>query len=420
MAKQRVEKEFSTGNFRKETYFAGSNPIEEFDSHADKKDMLYTVQAISLELIDIDYFKRKGGVLPRVLGERVLSGQMSPAEAITNWEDMVLANENRKLKTTFKKLVMLAEHIKSTGLLHPIHIFPKSEDIGRYQIIEGERRYWAHWLLRKRGFEDYAVIPSVIQDGPSDLIQFSENEDSSPLTTLGITRQAALAYLHKLEIFPEEESFKETSYWSYYKLAAQSVEALTGMKRLPNNFWEDIQRDTGKSRPQILRYLSLLTLSNEALEIADQWNLGINVLISIIEADDNFQNELVELAASYLLPKSDIERLVRLSRLPNKATYRQAVDTIKNPKRDSKKNKVYSRSSSIESSSLKVLESISRLKKVTSGDFTSFARRIIGNVHPDQVSELIADFQSILESLIYEYEQAFKSDSENVNSKTYF
>jgi hypothetical protein len=94
------------------------------------------------------------------------------------------------------------------------------------------------------------------------------------------------------------------------------------------------------------------------------------------------------------------------------------VDAIKNPKRDSKKKKVYSRRPSVESSSLKVLESISRLKKVTSGDFTSFARRIIGNVHPDQASELIEDFQSILESLIYEHEQVVKSDRANANSKT--
>jgi hypothetical protein len=357
-------------------------------------------------------------VLPRKLGKRVLAGQMSPAEAITTWEELVLADENEMQKNTFNELVTLAEHIQSTGLLHPIHIFPKSEDLDRYQIIAGERRSWAHWLLRKRGYEDYAVIPSVIQDGPSDLIQFSENEDSSPLNTLGITRQAAIAYLHKLEIYPKDESFKETSYWSYYKLAAKSVEELTGMKRLPNNFWEDIQSDTGRGRTQNLKYLSLLSLSDEDLEIADQWRLSLNVLLPIMDANEKYRSELVELAAFYSLSKLDIDRLVSLSRLPNSATYRHAVDAIKNPKRDSKKKKVYSRRPSVESSSLKVLESISRLKKVTSGDFTSFARRIIGNVHPDQASELIEDFQSILESLIYEHEQVVKSDRANANSKT--
>ena len=88
-------------------------------------------------------------LLPGDLAEAVNRGEMAPAAAAREW--LRRAETDSTLATDVRELQRLAGAVAQHGLINPITIRPAESDPGRYLIVTGERRYWAHVLLALEG-----------------------------------------------------------------------------------------------------------------------------------------------------------------------------------------------------------------------------------------------------------------------------
>ena len=65
-----------------------------------------------------------------------------------------------------KGIAKLAENIKALGLIEPITVYKKSDD-GKYVILVGQRRFWAHQFLNynypNEKFGKEEQLPNVIK-----------------------------------------------------------------------------------------------------------------------------------------------------------------------------------------------------------------------------------------------------------------
>ncbi len=102
-------------------------------------------------------------LLPGDLAAQVHSGELTPAEAMAEWQKRARANEaDQALKRDLDELGRLADSIAQHGLINPISVrrVPGNTPVPagvNYLIVTGERRYWAHVLL--------AVAGRPIQEG---------------------------------------------------------------------------------------------------------------------------------------------------------------------------------------------------------------------------------------------------------------
>ena len=79
---------------------------------------------------------------------------------------------DRELADELETIRHLAETIKNDGLINPVSVQPADDGSGRYKILAGERRYWAHRLLGKQEIE-----ARVYNTPPSNLVRFQFHEN---------------------------------------------------------------------------------------------------------------------------------------------------------------------------------------------------------------------------------------------------
>ena len=137
-----------------------------------------------------------------------------------------------------------------------------------YRVETGERRYWASWLLRDfiPGYTGDGMIPCIIipAQQASPFRQAKENTVRSGLTAVAMARQAALLMLtiHGYEIPSDavtNDFYRQALDLSLQSKQEFSIQLLSAMG--------------GISRSQFSRYKTLLKLSDEALELADRYNV---------------------------------------------------------------------------------------------------------------------------------------------------
>jgi hypothetical protein len=132
---------------------------------------------IDLGRIESD-FDQPRRILPSDLHERLRNGQISPREAV---EQLLRRRDSDDLARMILEgdgetsgLLGLAESIGEVGLRQPINVY-EIADLEHptgvaYCIGEGERRYWAHWLLVLEGRQEFRRIRCVVERGvPGDL-----------------------------------------------------------------------------------------------------------------------------------------------------------------------------------------------------------------------------------------------------------
>ncbi len=92
-------------------------------------------------------------LLPADLAEQVQTGQISPLEAVGEWQKRgKTKTAEPAMKRDIEELERLANSIAQHGLINPISVrrVPGNANVPdgvKYLIITGERRYWAHALL---------------------------------------------------------------------------------------------------------------------------------------------------------------------------------------------------------------------------------------------------------------------------------
>jgi hypothetical protein len=358
-----------------------------------------------LATIEPDFYQGRGGVLPRNLTFEVLHKTTGHIEALETWIKGLV--EGTPEHEDYLQLVGLKESIRDVGLLHPIHIYMDAET-KTLRLLAGERRYWAFWLLRMETGE-YETIPAVIHAEPSRFLQITENEEVEPLSTIGRARQIAIAYLETLGIFPPADPpVSDEEYWGFYRQALLGPEELLGQKRLPDNFWPQLEDKLGMHRVSMLGFLGLLRLPEAGLHQADKWRLNQSQIEAILSAPEDLQGKFVDLVIGHLLPAPEIKRLARLASMPGRGAFEAALRDLENPRSEEQKYKRRQRPP-IEVQMTKMFSTFRGVQKVTGGDFRGLARLIVAN-KPKEAGELCNQLEAAAAALRAELESAAKED----------
>lgn len=160
-------------------------------------------------------------------------------------------NPRKKLRE--ESLQELSDNIRTVGLLHPICLRPKQGEENTYEIVYGERRYWAAIMA------DLLFIPAIIRN-----LTDSEAED------LAISEN-----LHRENISPREEG------------AAYKQALATGRHTIDSMIVK-----YGKSKSYIQSRLKICELIDEMAELLDKEEINIGVAVEVAKYSEDVQREV--------------------------------------------------------------------------------------------------------------------------------
>jgi hypothetical protein len=188
-----------------------------------------------------------------------------------------------------RDLVNLAVTIRDEGQVNPLTVVDVSQGVTRlFRIETGERRYWATWLLRDfmPHYTGDGMIPCLIipAEKASVFRQAKENTARSGLSAVALARQAALLLLvvHGYDM-PDTVVTND-----FYRQALEIN--LRGKREYTDAI---LSAMGGMNRSQFSRYKSLLSLSDEALELADRHGIEEHKLRYVLPLDSEFHVEIL-------------------------------------------------------------------------------------------------------------------------------
>ncbi|HUN08255.1 MAG TPA: ParB N-terminal domain-containing protein [Aggregatilineales bacterium] len=203
-------------------------------------------------------------------------------------------------------LVNLAITIRDDGQVNPLTVVDVSQGAMRlYRIETGERRYWATWLLRDfiPEYSGDGMIPCIIIPAAQSSVfrQAKENTARSGLSAIAMARQAALLLLtvHGCEI-PAYAVGND-----FYRQALNLD--LRGKREYTDAI---LSAMGGISRSQFSRLKSLLTLSDEALELADRHDVDEGKLRYVVEVPSEAQCEAIQQIVAFDLTVKQIKDML--------------------------------------------------------------------------------------------------------------
>ncbi len=219
----------------------------------------------------------------------------------TEAEAPVLSPEEQLVRD----LVNLAVTIRDDGQVNPLTVVDVTQGVTRlYRIETGERRYWATWLLRDfiPGYESNGMIPCIIipAERASAFRQAKENTARTGLSAIAMARQAALLllYVHGCEI-PDgpvtQDFYRQALELDLRGKREYTVEILAAMGGIKKSHFSTIK--------------ALLSLSDEALEIADRHNIEVGKLRHVITLAPEFHMEVVQQIVDFNLTSKQVRDL---------------------------------------------------------------------------------------------------------------
>jgi hypothetical protein len=204
-----------------------------------------------------------------------------------------------------RDLVNLAVTIRDDGQVNPLTVVDASEGVTRlFRIETGERRYWATWLLRDfmPNYSGDGMIPCIVipPQNASVFRQAKENSARSGLTAIALARQAALLLLtvHGYEI-PSRAVGND-----FYR------QALDLDLRGKRDYTDAILSAMGGiGKAYLSRLKGLLNLSDEAMELADRYNIEEYRLRHIISLPVEYHIEIVRQIIDFNLSAKQVKEL---------------------------------------------------------------------------------------------------------------
>ncbi len=204
-----------------------------------------------------------------------------------------------------RDLTNLAVTLGNDGQVNPLTVVDVTEGVTRlYRIETGERRYWATWMLRDflPGYQGDGTIPCIIipSGRASAFRQAKENSARSGLSAIAMARQAALLILTVHNIERPEGAVSN----DFYR------QALDLDLRGKAEFTADILTAMGGiTKSQLSRYKALLSLSDEALELADRHGIDEFRLRFVLNLEPPDQAEMVRQIIRFNLSGKQVQDL---------------------------------------------------------------------------------------------------------------
>jgi len=204
-----------------------------------------------------------------------------------------------------RDLVNLAVTIRDDGQVNPITVIDVTQGVIRmYRIETGERRYWAAWLLRDflPGYEGDGMLDCIVVPATSATVfrQAKENTARSGLSAVAMARQAALLLLvvHGYEL----PGYAVTN--DFYRQALDL--------RIPRGEASGIYAAMGGIDKVYFSYIKrLLCLCDEAMELADRYNLDEGVLRPITGLSPEDQVEMIQQIIQFGLSGKQVQSIVQ-------------------------------------------------------------------------------------------------------------
>ena len=311
------------------------------------------VLEIDLERIKPD-FNQPRRVLPSDPHNALREGKIGCREAIEELLRRRKSDDAARLilegSQEASGLLDLAESIGEVGLRQPINVYEIADashptGVG-YRIGEGERRYWAHWILVLGGREELRRIRCVVEKGvPDDLKvrirQLAENAVRHDLPAMARARlmlglKTSLARRAGIEVSPDAslqdlgDAITKARYRGLGTRVTEGVEiekeaegglatrvaklSVPDSNELDDMVGQTLRRYSGKavSGQMVRNYLALLRLPRAVQELADAAGLTEFRLRPVVSLDrPDRQLRIVERIVEENLSGPQVDALVK-------------------------------------------------------------------------------------------------------------
>lgn len=167
-------------------------------------------------------------------------------------------------------MLKLTESITERGVLVPAIVRPKAD--GRYELISGHRRKRASEYADKKTLR---CIVSDLDDDAATIIMVDSNIQRSNI----LPSEKAFAYKMRLDAMNRQGKRSD--------LTSTPV-----VSKFRTN--EELAEQVGESREQIRRYIRLINLVPELLEMVDEGRIKMRPAVEISYLDEDAQRDLVD------------------------------------------------------------------------------------------------------------------------------
>jgi len=227
-----------------------------------------------------------------------------PTEDSGNGEETEIAKLSPE-EQLVRDLVNLAATIRNDGQVNPLTIVDAAQGVTRlFRIETGERRYWATWLIRDflPGYEGDGTIPCiVIASGKASVFrQAKENTARSGLSAIAMARQAALLLLDVHGIVRPDGPVPNDFYRQALGLDLRDVREYSS---------DVLGAMGGISKVRLWQYKALLQLSDEAMELADRYDLDEGRLRHVLKLPLTDQAEMVRQIIQFNLTGKQVKEM---------------------------------------------------------------------------------------------------------------
>ncbi len=310
-----------------EQEFLGTEVVKQLREHG------LRVERIAISLIRPDAAQPRR-VLPETIHQAFHNEAITPLQALKqyvekvrilarqkgrpfeNLLDLLITGEDEEATPTLtspeqelRDLTALAVTLRQDGQVNPLTIVDRSQGVVPHYVIEtGERRYWANYIDMELipGYEGDGTVPCIILQPyqASVFRQAKENTARTGLNAIGMARQAALLLLAIHDIHPPLAAVNH----DFYR------QALTLDLRSKREYTTDVLTSMGGiSRKRLSQYKQLLTLPDEAIEIADRHNLDEWCLRYVLQLPEEVQTEAVRQIAQHGWDARQVKRMIEES-----------------------------------------------------------------------------------------------------------
>jgi hypothetical protein len=220
-------------------------------------------------------------------------------------EEVELTPPERELRD----LIILAVTIRGDGQVNPLTIIDHTTGaMPRYIIETGERRYWANYIDMEfiPGYQGDGTVPCIIlPPGQASVFrQAKENTSRAGLNAIGMARQSALLVMAVHDIHPPQGAISHDFYRQALDLDLRSKREYTS---------DILTALGGIGRKRLSQYKLLLGLSDEAIELADQYSIDEKRLREVLRLTPELQAEALRQIIQHNLDANQIRRMIEES-----------------------------------------------------------------------------------------------------------
>ena len=304
--------------------FLGSETMQSLRDHG------LRVERIAISLIRPDAAQPRR-VLPEMIHQAFHNQELTPVQALKqyiekvriisrqkgrpfeNLMDLLISTDETRdereltpIERDLHDLTNLALTMRSDGQINPLTIVDCSQGaMPSYRIETGERRYWANYINMEfiPGYQEDGNVPSIIlPPGEGSVFrQAKENTSRAGLNAIGMARQVALLILAVHDIHPPNGPVTH----DFYRQALE-----LDLRGKPEYAADILSALGGITRQRMSQFKLLLSLSDEAIEIADQYSVDEKRLRYVLKLPVDVHAEALRQITKHNLDANQIKRMV--------------------------------------------------------------------------------------------------------------